>query len=48
LKKEHRLKVFENKASRKKFASKMGQGNRGMEKATYSSLNNIRVTNQEE
>ena len=47
LRKEHRLKAFENKVPRKTFPSKRGQGNRGMEKARYFSPNNIRVINQE-
>jgi len=48
LKKEHRLKVFKNKVLRKTFACKMGQVNKGIEKATHSSPNIIRVINQEE
>jgi hypothetical protein len=47
LKKEDRVQVFEDKVPRKTFASKSGQGNRGMEKATYSSPNIIRVISQE-
>ena len=47
LKGEEKMKVLENKVSRKIFGSMRGQRNRGMEKDTYSSPNIIRVINQE-